>query len=336
VGEILDGAITYVRRNPRATLGLAAGVALAGALVQVVGFAIVFDQLSGLDETLSNDEFSESDTTNLVGVNIVQGVQTLLTLFLQLVVTGMLTFVMGQSMLGRRVTAREAWDRVRPLIWRLLLVAVIASLAGVLAFVALLLPGIVLGITVDWVLGAILIALGVIAGIAVGVWIYTTLSLAPAALVLERVGVLTSLRRSRQLVAGSFWRIFGILLLSAVIVAVISGVVSVPFLILGALLGSFGDDADVALRADLFTTTLGGAVSSVITLPFAAGVTALLYIDRRMRREGLDVELARAAGIAPGAAPGPTGPVPGTPMPPMPGQGMPPYPPPPTPPQQQW
>ena len=31
-------------------------------------------------------------------------------------------------------------------------------------------------------------------------------------------------------------------------------------------------------------------------LPFSAGVTSLLYIDRRMRREGLDLELTRAAG----------------------------------------
>ena len=31
-----------------------------------------------------------------------------------------------------------------------------------------------------------------------------------------------------------------------------------------------------------------------------AGITALLYIDRRIRREALDIELARAAGV-PGA-----------------------------------
>ena len=30
-------------------------------------------------------------------------------------------------------------------------------------------------------------------------------------------------------------------------------------------------------------------------IPFTAGVTALLYLDQRMRREGLDVSLYRAA-----------------------------------------
>lgn len=32
-----------------------------------------------------------------------------------------------------------------------------------------------------------------------------------------------------------------------------------------------------------------------LVIPFSVGVTALLYIDTRMRKEGLDVELRRAA-----------------------------------------
>jgi hypothetical protein len=40
-------------------------------------------------------------------------------------------------------------------------------------------------------------------------------------------------------------------------------------------------------------------VTSILTLTlttvFSAGIWALAYIDARMRREGLDVELARAA-----------------------------------------
>ena len=41
-------------------------------------------------------------------------------------------------------------------------------------------------------------------------------------------------------------------------------------------------------------------MSQTIVIPFTAGITALLYIDRRIRREALDIELARAAGV-PGA-----------------------------------
>ena len=35
----------------------------------------------------------------------------------------------------------------------------------------------------------------------------------------------------------------------------------------------------------------------MITFPITAGVTVLLYIDQRIRREALDLELARAAGV---------------------------------------
>jgi hypothetical protein len=55
-------------------------------------------------------------------------------------------------------------------------------------------------------------------------------------------------------------------------------------------------------------TALGTIVASAVTWPFTAVATALLYVDRRIRREALDIELARAAGVpttVPPAAPPP-------------------------------
>jgi hypothetical protein len=49
----------------------------------------------------------------------------------------------------------------------------------------------------------------------------------------------------------------------------------------------------------------------MITFPITAGVTVLLYIDQRIRREALDLDLARAAGVPGYAAPAP-GPIPGS------------------------
>jgi len=40
---------------------------------------------------------------------------------------------------------------------------------------------------------------------------------------------------------------------------------------------------------------LGAVIASTLTTPFQAGVTGLLYFDQRMRREGLDITLQRAA-----------------------------------------
>lgn len=48
-------------------------------------------------------------------------------------------------------------------------------------------------------------------------------------------------------------------------------------------------------------------IGSMITFPITAGVTVLLYIDQRIRREALDLELSRAAGAPAPAPPAPSG-----------------------------
>ena len=47
----------------------------------------------------------------------------------------------------------------------------------------------------------------------------------------------------------------------------------------------------------LIVSGIGSVIGSMITFPITAGVTVLLYIDHRIRREALDIELARAAGV---------------------------------------
>jgi hypothetical protein len=44
-----------------------------------------------------------------------------------------------------------------------------------------------------------------------------------------------------------------------------------------------------------FVSHLSSLLSGAITTPFVAAVTGLLYIDRRMRLEALDVVLLREA-----------------------------------------
>ena len=69
-------------------------------------------------------------------------------------------------------------------------------------------------------------------------------------------------------------------------------VVSVPITIVSSLLlvTMSGEAAVLAI-----TTAISSIVAALITTPFSAAVVALLYIDTRMRREGLDVQLVRAA-----------------------------------------
>jgi hypothetical protein len=43
-----------------------------------------------------------------------------------------------------------------------------------------------------------------------------------------------------------------------------------------------------------------GVVSSLVTMPLVAGITVLIYLDLRVRTEGLDLELRAADAFTPG------------------------------------
>jgi hypothetical protein len=140
----------------------------------------------------------------------------------------------------------------------------------------------------------------VIAAIVVGIWLLVLFSLATPALVLENARVGQAFGRSRRLVRGSWWRIFGITLLAGVIAFVIALIITVPFEYLGDGFDTVTSTEPVSPTTKyLVFSTIGGIIASTITEPFAAAVTVLLYTDQRMRREGMDIELARAAGMAP-------------------------------------
>jgi hypothetical protein len=89
-------------------------------------------------------------------------------------------------------------------------------------------------------------------------------------------------------VTGSFWRLLGIFLLTVLIVLVAGLVLQIPFDIGRAVLGS-------ASAAGIILAGIGGIIVGAITRPVLAGVTVLLYLDMRMRKEGLDLALRDAA-----------------------------------------
>ena len=116
---------------------------------------------------------------------------------------------------------------------------------------------------------------------------------------------LKALRRSWQLVRGSWWRVFGIRLLGYLIVSFVSGIIVVPFAIAAfASTGIFGGDTPTGTPVLFFVLlAIGSLVAQTITAPLLAGILVLLYVDRRMRAEALDVVLvATVTGGAPQAA----------------------------------
>ncbi|MEU6104236.1 glycerophosphoryl diester phosphodiesterase membrane domain-containing protein [Streptomyces flaveolus] len=312
VGEILDGAVSTMRTYWRTVLGISLTVAIFTEIVVVLLQGLVLDN-TGSDALNDPDATLSELADALTATTVNSGVIFLISLIGTVVATALLTTVTSRAVLGRPVTTREAWQDARPQVIKLfgLIVLLLLMVAGIL--LVAMLPGLLVTATAGGEGGVALTALGFLAGALVAVWLMVRFSLASPALMLEKQGIKKAMGRSTKLVNGSWWRVFGIQLLATVIANIVASIIVIPFTFLAATLSGDGVSGFLEGGGDLGWTFLvvsgvGSVIGSMITFPITAGVTVLLYIDQRIRREALDLELARAAGIqgpgSPGAVPG--------------------------------
>lgn len=289
LGELLDGAVKVVRRYPRPTLGMSGLLAIVTTLLNVL--AVLAQDYSSFAEDVTSGGSSGTSGTNVNG-SLASIPANVVGLLAGIVLTGFLVAVVGKAVLGHPTSFGEVWQQVRG---RILALVGLALLTGLLAFgppVVGVLLAVLLGFLSPW-----LLLLGVpvaLASVALGVHLYVRLSLAPAVLVLERAGIRTAMKRSGVLVKGDWWRVFGILLLVQVIAGFVSSVLTVPFLFLAGFNAFANPDAG-SFTLLFVVSQIGGGVATLLVAPFAAAARGLLYVDRRMRAEGLDLTLQAAA-----------------------------------------
>ena len=113
-------------------------------------------------------------------------------------------------------------------------------------------------------------------------------------LVLERLGLGASLRRAGALSRGQFWRLLGILALTALVVGVVGQVVAIPPAVLRTG-GAFLLQGTPGALVMVFASFLSQVVVGAVTTPFTSAVATLQYVDQRIRKEGLDVQLIAAS-----------------------------------------
>lgn len=300
LSDILNGAFGYIRSNPKTTLGLTTIVVLAS---QLLSFALqVWPLASGgaLDPAGITGQYD--DAALLAGSVIGSLAGVLATWIAAILLSGMLTVIIGRAIFGAGITAGEAWQRLRPRLLPLLGVTaletlgvglLVAAVAGIIAVVAIALNG--------WI--AFFVGIPLVLGMIVALsFVFTKLSFTPTLVVLERLPVIAAIERSFALVRHDFWRVFGIRLLAMLLAGIIAGAVSVPFTIGGqVLIGMAGPDGSGAIFIGLVLTTVGAAIGQILTAPFTAGVVVLQYTDRRIRAEAFDLVLQTGAGYAPAA-----------------------------------
>ncbi|GEK21610.1 glycerophosphoryl diester phosphodiesterase membrane domain-containing protein [Cellulomonas xylanilytica] len=295
MGEIYDGAFRAVRANPRVMFGLAALVVTVAVILQSViqwyVKGILAPQLTDLSADL--DPSGQMGFAEQLGSSIGLLIAAPVTSIATTILTGLLIVSVSRSVLGQVATVGEVLRS-----WRVWLVVGFTFLSGIviLTVIAVLVTGVTLLAVNDQVALAVLVGLGgSLAFLVAAVWFTTRTLLVPPALMLEGKKFWPTITRAWRLTRGAFWRLFGIYLLTTILAGIIAQIIVFPATLI----------AQIALR-DPTATSFGSVVvigiatiiASTLSTTFVSSVVALLYIDVRMRREGLDVELARAAETA--------------------------------------
>uniref|UniRef100_UPI0035A008B9 DUF7544 domain-containing protein n=2 Tax=Streptomyces lunaelactis TaxID=1535768 RepID=UPI0035A008B9 len=308
VGEILDGAVSTMRAHWRTVLGISITVSVISEICGILVERFLMPEPPEVDPNATPSEALSQSVDSLQSSLLVMGPVLLITVIVTLFTTALLTVVISRSVLGHPVTLSDAWREARPRLPQLLGLTLLLPLVSAAIMTVGILPGLLLG---DGP-GIALAVLGGLAACGVILWLMIRFALASPALMLERQGVIPSLRRSAKLVQGAWWRTFGIVALTLLLTLLVSMIIAVPFsLIAFAVDGSGFSDLFAGTSPDfgwpfLIITGIGSVIASSITYPISAGVYVLLYVDQRIRREALDLELARAAGV-PGYGSAPPG-----------------------------
>lgn len=148
------------------------------------------------------------------------------------------------------------------------------------------------------VLATFIIIVGFILIIVPGLIALTFLAVVAPAVVIDRAGVTGALRRSRELVSGHAWRVFGVIVVLFLITAVIGGIVS-------EIGGSVSDESFAGYA-------VANLIASALLGPLSALAATVIYVElRRLKGE----PLAEDSAAAPEAPTIPQGRIPEPPAP---------------------
>ena len=263
-GDIVDEAIGLYRRNFRLFLSIGAVVLIPAGVIQLV-LALLAGEAGMSVFTISSLVW----WTLSIIVSVVSYIAVISTM----------AVAASERWLDRPITVSQAYRRI-------------SGRLGPLVGLMLVYGLVIIGLSVT------------IIGIPFAIYLFVAWLLSIQILLVEGTGIRTALGRSRELVIGHWWRVIGIVILLAIIQAIISAFFSLPATIFG--FGSvFSDPASSDISPLVIALdAIGSTIGQIVVGPIAYCAYILLYYDLRVRKEGLDIELAaRSLGLIDGPNP---------------------------------
>jgi hypothetical protein len=322
LGVILGASFRVLRRNPGPVVGFSLVIHLILAVVNIA-IATLFtigalnDYIQALQSAETTGQVSQSTIANAVTAAIVASASGFLAqLFAyaaNAILQGVITTEVARGTVGEKLPLSGLWARARGRVgallgWAGLVILAVLVILGILIGIEVLLFA--LGGTGGAIAGGILAFVFFLGSIALGFWLSTKLSMVPSVLVIERLPLRDAIARSWSLTRGYFWRTLGIELLVAVMLAIAASIVALPFSLIVSVTTQLGNPTGLSHASAVVNplnnlseiiNELIGAIIATVTAIVSTAATALIYIDLRIRKEGLDLQLmrfvdARAAG----------------------------------------
>jgi len=250
LGETIDASVKIVRARWK-TL---ATVMLVIALPVQIADVVIIRATTDVYEAGTTFQDASANTTYSNEGAFVAGQVAILAL-------GFLSYLLGtvacyravaDTYLRRETSARASLEFAAGRLGATLWLTIVLVVGLVAAFLALILPGI---------------------------WLAVAWCVAYPVMLVEGIGGVAALRRSYELTHGRWWATFGRLAVAYILVFVLSGIVAAVFV------APIADDTSFGA---LVLEHTGDFIVSLITTPFLAAVTTLVYFDLRLRKEGVD------------------------------------------------
>lgn len=264
--DILDTIFSLYRNHFRLIFGIC-----------IVYFILMF----GLNLVTGVSAFYFS-SSGLWGMTIaIAAIASWITILIGLFLIGALLFAGAQSYLGKQITTGTAFRQVARRFWSYLGSSIIYLL--------------IIGLLTITVIG---IPFAIYFAVRWGFYAQTVLT--------EEASATNALRRSSELVTGTWWRVFGILFAIFVLTFMIQTILQFSLLfVFGLTQAISGEEGLLKMLQQLFApelTTWDGLVNYIIQsftnnvvtslmLPVGIIGSTLLYFDQRIRKEGFDIEM---------------------------------------------